>query len=92
MTLLPLDIETQRLHLRRYIKSDAQWYCDMALRNRSHLSRYESGNAAMRISNATDAETVITRFHDDAIDGKCCFLGIFLAGTDLFVGANLYWR
>ena len=51
MPCCPTTLTTERLRLRRYVAGqDAGWYAEMALRNRAHLARYESGNAAMRIA------------------------------------------
>ncbi|MBU1174066.1 MAG: GNAT family N-acetyltransferase [Alphaproteobacteria bacterium] len=89
MPQLPRELTTERLRLRRYFPDDADWYADMAQRNRAHLARYESGNAAMRIASAADAQKVIAEFADLAEAEKACFLGAFLADSDTFV-AQIY--
>lgn len=86
MPRLPTALTTQRLTLRRYHKDDAGWYCDMARRNKDHLSRYERGNAVMRINTPADARDVIETFARDAEAGLSCFLGAFRTDSDAFVG------
>jgi aminoglycoside 6'-N-acetyltransferase len=86
MPLLPTAIATNRLRLRRYRQGDAAWYAEMAVRNRAHLARYESGNAAMRISDEGDAQGVLDDFDRLAFEGKAVFLGVFRAGDAVFVG------
>ena len=89
MPRLPTELTTARLDLRRYQPADAHWYADMAARNRRHLARYESGNAAMSIDTEADARKVIAEFANMAAAQKACFLGAFLSGTDRFV-AQIY--
>ena len=42
---VPERIEAERIYLRSYDAGDGQWFYAMSQRNRSHLARYESGNA-----------------------------------------------
>ncbi len=87
MPLLPKSLTTRRLHLRRYVAGeDAGWYAEMALRNRAHLARYESGNAAMRITCENEAHKVLDEFAEMAESGRAAFLGAFRRTDEVFVG------
>jgi [ribosomal protein S5]-alanine N-acetyltransferase len=86
---LPNQIETQRLSLRGYQAGDGLWYYEMSQKNKSHLARYESGNAVMSINTPEEADTVIQNFAADWIARKAFFLGVFLKGTQEFV-AQVY--
>ncbi len=86
MPALPTSLSTNRLDLRRYSPDDAAWYAAMALRNRRHLARYESDNAAMEITTEANASTVIRAFNESADAGKSAFLGAFRRGDGTFVG------
>lgn len=86
MPALPSRIATKRLILRRYTLDDAAWYAVMALRNRAHLARFESGNAAMKIASEADAFEAIKSFQEAADTGKAAFLGVFRRSDQSFVG------
>lgn len=85
MPLLPDQLNTDRLLLRRYSVIDAGWYAEMSVRNHAHLSRYESGNSCMGIRTEEDAEKVIGGFEADAADGEAAFLGAFRHQDGAFV-------
>lgn len=85
MPLLPVELNTDRLVLRRYSVIDAGWYAEMAVRNHAHLARYESGNACMGIRTEEDAEKIIGGFETDATDGEAAFLGAFRHQDGAFV-------
>ena len=59
---LPTRIETERLVLRRYQAGDGAWYYATSQKNKSHLARYESGNAVMTIDTEEEAELVTLDF------------------------------
>ena len=86
MPALPSSLTTKRLDLRRYVSDDAAWYATMALRNRAHLARHESDNAAMTIATEADATTAIQGFNEEAEAGKAAFLGVFRRLDGAFVG------
>jgi aminoglycoside 6'-N-acetyltransferase len=86
MPALPFSLATERLVLRRYRPDDAAWYAAMAQRNRTHLSRYESGNAAMKISSEADALAAIKGFEEVANAGRAALLGAFRRTDTAFVG------
>lgn len=86
MPTLPSNLATERLVLRRYQPDDAAWYAAMAQRNRAHLSRYESGNAAMKISSEADALAAIMGFEEVASAGRAALLGVFRRMDAAFVG------
>lgn len=89
MPPLPDQLSTHRLDLRRYHAGDAGWYAAMSVRNRAHLARHESGNAAMRIHAEAEARDVIAGFETDAADGEAAFLGAFRRADGAFV-AQIY--
>lgn len=86
---LQTPLVTPRLYLRPYEPGDAGWYHAMSLRNRSHLARYEAGNAAMTIETVTDAENVLRDFAVGWAERRYFFMGAFLRETDEFV-AQIY--
>ncbi|WP_026783710.1 GNAT family N-acetyltransferase [Pleomorphomonas koreensis] len=86
MPALPSSLVTERLILRRYRPDDAAWYAAMALRNRAHLARHESGNAAMTIATEADALAAIKGFEAAAGIGRAAFLGAFRRSDAAFVG------
>lgn len=86
---IPTRIETERLYLRCYQPGDGQWYYPMSQRNRSHLERYESGNAVTNIGSEEDAEIMVRGFAKDWIAREAFFLGAFTRENDQFV-AQIY--
>ena len=86
---LPTYIETERLFLRPYQPGDESWYYQMSQRNKSHLARYESGNAVMRINSQEDAENVVREFETSWLAGRAFFLGAFRKDAAEFV-AQIY--
>ncbi len=89
MRAFPGRLETERLYLRPLSTRDSAWYCDMARRNRAHLARYESNNAAFKIHDEVDADGILRAFEEDWRKRTAFFLGVFLKDTDTFV-AQLY--
>src|SRR6186713_2273826 len=86
---LPTYIETERLFLRPYQSGDESWYYQMSQRNKSHLARYESGNAVMRINSQEDAENVVRELETSWLAGRAFFLGAFRKDAAEFV-AQIY--
>lgn len=86
---IPARIETERLYLRPYQRGDGQWYYAVSQRNRSHLRRYEAGNAMMSIETEHDAETIIQELAAAWEARECFFMGAFDKETDEFV-AQIY--
>ncbi|MEJ2736668.1 MAG: GNAT family protein [Anaerolineae bacterium] len=86
---IPTRIETERLYLRCYQPGDGQWYYPMAQRNRSHLERYESGNAVMTIESENDAEATVRDFAAAWMAREAFFFGAFTRADDQFV-AQIY--
>jgi [ribosomal protein S5]-alanine N-acetyltransferase len=86
---MPCCFESERLHLRCYRPGDGGWYYAMALRNRAHLSRYESGNAANSLNSEAEAEALLLRFAEDWRAGARYFVGAF-AREDGAFAAQIY--
>ncbi len=82
---IPLRMETERLYLRCYAEGDGRWYYSMSLENRTHLSRYESENPVMAITNEREAEEVVRSFALQWAEGRNFFLGAFERTNDEFV-------
>ncbi len=80
-------IETERLFLRPYQASDADWYYAMSLKNKEHLRRYEFGNPVMTIESVEDARKVLVGMSLDW--GKNFFLGAFDRQNGEFI-AQIY--
>ena len=79
-------METERLILRPYQPGDRVLYYQISHRNRSHLARYESGNALMGIHSEEEAEMVIHGFMASWEKGEAFFLGAFQKETGKWVG------
>jgi aminoglycoside 6'-N-acetyltransferase len=86
---IPTQFETERLLVRCYQPGDGKWYYDVSLRNREHLSRYETGNVLNTLRNEVDAETVIRDFVTRWLAHECFFLGAFEKATGEFA-AQIY--
>ena len=86
---LPTHMETERLILRSYQAGDGAWYYVMSQRNKTHLARYESGNAVMTINTEEEAERVVGDFAASWAAGDAFFLGVFRRDTREFV-AQIY--
>ena len=82
---ISVPILTNRLVLRPYRMDDAIWYYTMSLRNKKHLTRYESENAIMSIMTESDARKTINEFISLWEDQKYRFIGVFLKDTDEYV-------
>jgi ribosomal-protein-alanine N-acetyltransferase len=86
---VPTRIQTERLYLRCYQAGDGPWYYEMSQKNKTHLARYESGNAVMTIETEEDAEIVVRNFAATWVARNAFFLGAFQRDTDEFV-AQIY--
>jgi len=86
---IPTRIETERLYLRCYQAGDGPWYYEMSQKNKSHLARYESGNAVMTIDTEEDAEIAVRSFAATWVARNAFFLGAFRRDTHEFV-AQIY--
>lgn len=86
---IPTSIETERLVLRCYQAGDGLWYHAMSQKNKPHLARYESGNAAMTINTEEEAELVVRDFAAAWTARTAFFMGAFRRDTQVFV-AQIY--
>jgi ribosomal-protein-alanine N-acetyltransferase len=86
---IPNRIETERLYLRCYRAGDGPWYYEMSQKNKSHLARYESGNAVMSINTEEDAEIAVRGLAAAWVARNAFFLGAFRRDTHEFV-AQIY--
>lgn len=83
---LPEHLDSARLFLRPYRAEDAGWYHAMALRNRDHLTRHESGNSIFSIHCEDDSVRVLRDFAAQWQARTAFPLGVFLRETEEFVG------
>jgi ribosomal-protein-alanine N-acetyltransferase len=86
---LNIPIETNRLIIRPYRVDDAKWYYRMGLKNKEHLTRYESENPVISIQTEADAVKVIKDFVSLWDEQRYRFMGVFLKKTTEFV-AQIY--
>lgn len=82
----PQRLETERLVLRPYGAEDAPWYFAMALRNRTHLERHESGNAIFGLHCEADAAGLLRDFARLRRERTAFPLGVFLRDREEFAG------
>ncbi len=88
-SVLPTRIEAERVYLRSYQAGDGSWLYKVSLKNRDHLSRYESDNFLMNIEDEEKAESYACELNADWIKGDCFFIPVFSKDTDEFV-AQIY--
>jgi ribosomal-protein-alanine N-acetyltransferase len=86
---IPQRIETGRITLRSYQPGDGPMYFAVSQKNRTHLSRYEAGNAILSIKSEQDAEILVREFAVYWMARKYFFLGVFDKETDEFL-AQIY--
>jgi RimJ/RimL family protein N-acetyltransferase len=79
-------IETERLYLRAYRAGDGAMYYAARIRNRVHLSEFESGNVIMLLENEKQAEEIIGKLREAWMAGKHFLIGVFDKSADHWVG------
>jgi RimJ/RimL family protein N-acetyltransferase len=79
-------INTERVYLRAYKNGDGPLYYNASLRNREHLSEFESRNIMMSLINDEQTEEVISKLTEAWVSGKYFFIGIFDKVTNAWVG------
>jgi len=82
---IPERIEAERLYLRPYRAGDGPWYYRMGQRNRDHLARYESDNAARSLENEEEAEALMGKLAAAWESRTAFFLGAFDRQNDQFL-------
>lgn len=83
---LPSRLDSERLYLRPYQAGDGKLYFDAGIRNQEHLATYESRNLLCHLKSVEHAETVVCDLHQDWLEQKNFFWGIFDKGTDQWCG------
>jgi len=82
---IPERIEAERLYLRTYRAGDGPWYYAMGQRNRDHLARYETDNAARSLESEEDGKALMREL-DAAWEAQTAFfIGAFERSTGEFV-------
>ena len=79
-------IESERLLMRAYKPEDGPLYYAASVRNREHLSEFESDNVLMQLKNEDHAEVIINNLKAAWVAGDHFFIGIFEKATDEWVG------
>ena len=75
--------------MRSYLPGDGPMYFAVSQKNRTHLARYEAGNAILSIKSEQDAEILVREFAGYWMARKYFFLGVFDKETDEFL-AQIY--
>jgi RimJ/RimL family protein N-acetyltransferase len=75
--ILRMYMETERLYLRAYKAGDGPMYYAAGMRNRDHLTQFESDNVLMHLKSKDYAETIVRELATDWMAGNCFFIGIF---------------
>jgi RimJ/RimL family protein N-acetyltransferase len=82
---IPQRIEAERLYLRPYRAGDGPWYYAMGQRNREHLARYETDNAARSLENEEEAEELMGQLAAAWEARTALFMGAFDTENDTFL-------
>jgi len=82
---IPTSFESRRLYLRSYRAGDGSCYFAIGLRNRDHLSRYESDNVVMQLRSGEDAENTVRELAELWEKRKSFFIGGFDKSNEQFV-------
>ncbi len=79
-------METERLLLRAYQVGDGPMIFAASLRNRDHLSTFESENVLMSLKDEEHAEVVVRELWEKWNARECYFIGLFEKTTNEWVG------
>ena len=82
---IPERIEAQRLYLRPYRAGDGAWYYAMGQRNREHLARYETDNAARSLESKEEAEALVRELAAYWRARNAFFMGAFDRESEEFL-------
>ncbi|MFW5690041.1 MAG: GNAT family N-acetyltransferase [Spirochaetota bacterium] len=83
---LPEMIRTERLSIRPYREGDGRLYYAAGVRNREHLSRFETGNPIRDLRDEEHAESFVRGLRASWDSRESFFFGVFLGETDEWVG------
>jgi RimJ/RimL family protein N-acetyltransferase len=83
---IPEKMETERLLLRAYRAGDGPMVFAASLRNRDHLSTFESENVLMILKDEKHAEEVVRELWDKWTACECFFIALFEKTTNDWVG------
>jgi len=86
---IPDSFETDRLILRRFKAGDGPMYYGVSQKNRSHLTRYESGNVVMSIESEEGAEVLVRELSAEWAARNCFFVAAFDKTSGEFI-AQIY--
>ena len=79
-------METERLILRPYKVGDGPMYYAAGIRNRVHLTEFESDNVLMELKSEEHAEATVRELAACWIARSCFFIGIFVKATGEWAG------
>ncbi len=82
---IPSYIQTERLYLRPYQTDDETWFYEMSQKNRTHLTKFESGNVVMEVHTMEDARNIVRDLAAEWAARRSFFLGVFDKNTHEFV-------
>jgi RimJ/RimL family protein N-acetyltransferase len=83
---VPLELFTSRLSVRCYRAGDGPTLHAAAIRNRTHLARFESGNILLTADTDERGEVLARELHARWVSRDAFFAGAFLRETGDFVG------
>jgi RimJ/RimL family protein N-acetyltransferase len=83
---LPTHLDTPRLIVRAYRPGDGPLYYAAAVRNRAHLSHFESGNVLNLLRSEEEAEIAVRKMALEFAFRERFFWGVFMRDTGAWGG------
>lgn len=83
---IPEVIGTQHLYLRCFRPGDEKWYLEMIQKNREHLGETDSFCELSGIETEEEVSILIRRFSLNWDSRDVMNIGVFIRGTDEFIG------
>ena len=83
---VPLEVLTPRLVVRCYRAGDGPILHAVAIRNRTHLAKFEAGNILLTADSEERGEVLARELHARWVSRDAFFAGAFLRATGDFVG------
>ena len=83
---IPMEVRSRRLVLRCYHAGDGSILHAAAVRNGSHLARFESGNILLSADTEERGEILAQELHARWVAREAFFAGAFLRESGAFVG------
>ena len=83
---IPPRLDAERIYLRPYQAGDGAFYYAAGLRNRQHLTPFETGNILKYLTDEQHAEAVVRELYADWVARRHFFWGIFENDTQEWCG------